>query len=419
MHKKTLAALLLAVLMLCTACGTDPLPQDTAEPADTEETPVLQDTYEVPHYLIADPEETRREAFTCPFGYWNDDTAYFWIESETVYNASALAEDTPGTVKSTAMRICFLDSTRINYLVTVPDITEEEAKAGIVFAGETIRFVPLPEENISYVNEFSGMRITLTPLNEDFSVFGYKLHRIGYHDAKYTIVDKLVYQYPTYNVPISKSMFLVTETARTYPLTNFTSEGVQLLGTERVPNAKGTAIRGSNMLINAKFEESEGALLSVPLPAEGTVTSEPMDFTFPDGMKGRIVSVGYNALPEGLTAYWGENEYPMGFLSMKWEFLEQDGIYCEYGFDYSHEYLTHADKELEKLTEGKYSMDRIGRYAYHTIGTPPGLRQFYAKTMPYFPTGESTVELTLRYRIILNGNWGFSFTEDHIARPIP
>ena len=378
---------------------------------------VSADSRSIP-YLMLDTEA----AGDGIYGYWRNETAQFWVETQKNYDADTPEDLLDGRAGDVMMvyvhwdRIA--DANTYTYHVTVPELTAEEAMEGITFDGDTVRFAGMPVQYQPYVKEENCLRLTLIPLAEDLTTFAAELDYTDDRAEALTLHTAYKYEQPAEDRAVSP-MYLRDAEGSLYPFTRISHSNIYTL--EETPAAPITAFVSEMLEFSADTEEYTS--VTVPVPAEGEMLETDISFTFPDGVtEGKILAVGhstpvYEMSPEEhpYSTYTTEalaEEYPMGYLTVVTEASEQDGIRYWYDLTYGgtyHDFLQPYLTEESRMPGNGTPMDpmvpkySVGRWLdeYRII-----------RTDHYIADGEDTVELrTIGYRAAAPGDWTIEFSE--------
>jgi len=366
-------------------------------PADTEEEAE-------PLYLVMGSTNTRRETFRCSFGYWHDGTLRIWLrqysDTGTITLAQLIGEEAAANDSAVLYRLA-----NNEYCLSLSGITAAEAKEGIRLEGLAIPFDRTPREYSAFTAENNGLRLTLIPLTETRSTFAYFLEYTDGRPGKLSLTNTM---YNMANYHIQADITLVTNQGVRHPLKNYSIDGIHILTTGSTVYGIGVQVLCDKLFIEASFEETEeGALLQVPVPEKGEVLDLQMDFTFPDGTKGRLAKIGRNVSMVDFIPNIPELDY----ISYMTEFISENGFSCEYKLLYSSAF---RDKQnllfreyCQTLEEVPDEWKHFGWYSFQPrLGNASVPGDGYVTS--YMDTGDDTVEFALTgYRAMLPGDWNF------------
>jgi len=378
---------------------------------------VSADSRSIP-YLLLDTEAAGEGMY----GYWRNETAQFWVETQKNYDAGSPEDLLDGRAGEVMMVYVHWDSiadaNTYTYHVTVPELSAEEAMEGITFDGDTVRFAGMPVQYQPYVKEENGLRLTLIPLAEDLTTFAAELDYTDGRAEALTLHTAYKYEQPAEDRVVSP-MYLRDAEGNLYPLARISHSNIYTL--EETPAAPITAFVSEMLEFSAETEEYTA--VTVPVPAEGEILETDISFTFPDGVtEGKILTVGrstpvYEVSTEEhpYSTYTAEalaDEYPMGYLTVVTEAAEQDGIRYWYDLTYGDTYRDFLQPYLveeSRMPGDPTPMDPM--VPKYSVGR--WLDEYrILRTDHYIADGEDTVELrTIGYRASAPGDWTIEFSE--------
>ncbi len=404
------AALIAAVVMIAagvTAVSASPALRRYFFP-DTGVVELAEDAD--PLYLMLDMEDQDHMDFRCQYGYWYDGSAQFWIESQTRYEeitGDTLMPETVGTVE--LLRVTKKNDGELlqEYRITIPDISAEDAMKGFAFDGNTIRYGRVPAQYHPYTAEDNGICLTLIPLTEDMTAFAAEAEYAA-SGVKVNLTDHYTYYmdgHAAVNSP--PSMVLVTENGREYPLSAIGTSGVFSLAEK--PSSPISGFRSDALTFTSSTDKK--VVVTVEMPEEGEAAVLDLEFTFPDmAAKGRIHAVGCSNPITDTEFIDRETEFPMGFLSVITDIVDQSGIRYWYGVQYTEEFEEYMSQFYENVVKTPYDyLKPILPMAPKTrISTELEGQMHY--TFHYVPDGSETVDLVIDgYLALAEGCWDITF----------
>lgn len=358
-----------------------------------------------PLYLMLDTEAGSR----LKYGYWYNGAAQFWIESQQRYeeaDTEILMPDAVGEVELLSVMSGSIGGKLLQqYRVTVSDISAEDAMNGFTFDGSSVHFSQLPSQYHPYTMENSCIRLTLIPLTEDLTTFAAEAE---YTDGRGEIElsDHYVYYMDDYTAVNAPPMILITEDGHEYALSEIGEDNIFTL--EDKPSSRIIGFRSDALSLASCT--SDNVTVTVELPSDGDAAVTELEFTFPDQSKGRIYAVGYNDPIVDTQMIDRSTEFPMGYLSVITDVVEQDGIRYWYSVRYTEEFEEHMSQYYENSVQSPYDLADIPPMSPKTRVSSDGLNDQMHYTFHYIPDGAPTVDLVIdRYTALADGKWHIDF----------
>ncbi len=392
----------------------------------------LDESVDVPFYMLVDQDCDEGTDFTCQYGVWQNNSAEVWFTSQTRYED--IASDVLFGDVNAELKFKWISNkdgdplTQVNtYCVVYSDITWEEAAAGLPLGEHTVPFTRMAAEYRTYSVEDCGLQLELIPLTDDLTTF---VAEISYLDGRGDLdlnQDAWDMYDPTPNA--GYAMTLVDAEGNTYPLKR--SPKINIFSIDTAPAAEIVGFRADYLAFTRDFyTEGEAVTVELPLPADGESMDVNLEFVFPDGVtKGRVRAVGYNTslseephvidyeyisdVSDGNVIKERNPLFGMEYYAVVTDAVEQNGIqYWPRLIPIDDDYVFAASDFIEDVrTFYKFEDEWTPKSPMHLVGTK-GLENGIEHIVHYVPDGRDTVTMKAdRYDAIAYGCWDIDFTD--------
>lgn len=367
-----------------------------------------------PLYMIVNTDEDVGADYEILYGYWYNGKATVQIKSATRYEELEPAalfdtEDAVLTLETVDFTYDFdLEQNAASvqeYRIVFNSLPYDEIGDGIRFGDTVLHFDRMPIDYQPYIKEDKGLRLTLIPMTLDYTVFAAEISYTNREEAL-TLQTRSDYLSPQYGY----AMYLVDSAGITYPLIKDRDSIFYRI--EDTPLAPVVGFRAEHLIFCRDFAaDGQKTIVTIPLPEQGEAAVLDQQFIFPDGIIGSVHAVGYdNAITEGHYID-KETEFPLGYLSVITEAVEQNGIryWCE--LFYTDEYYEYLSRFTAMEERNPYELSHLTPLSPKHRISLIGSENMVHHTEHYVSDGMDTVDLVADYYIgIAPGDWNIDFT---------
>lgn len=375
---------------------------------------VEMEAVDEPMYMILDPEAEAGADYEILYGYWYDGKATVQIQSMTPYEKLDLAslfdiEDASLTLEGVNFTYDFHEEENIvsgqEYRIVLDSLPYTEIQNGIRFGNTILHFDHMPVDYHPYIKEDNGLRLTLIPMTLDYTLFSAE---IAYTDREGSLTLQTKSHY--LSGQNASAMYLIDADGKMYPLQQ--DKNSIFYRIEESPSAPIVGFRAEQLIFNQDFtKNNQETLVTVPLPAQGEAAVINQQFSFPDGVVGNIYAVGYdNAILEEQHID-KESEFPLGYLSVITEAVEQNGIRYWFELFYTDEYTAYLNQFTMEEVRDPYSVSPMTPLSPKFRISMIGLENMVHHTEHYVSDGQDSVVLRAdSYTGIAAGEWDIDFS---------
>lgn len=375
---------------------------------------VEMESADEPLYMILNTEADAGADYEILYGYWYDGKATVRIQSMTQYEKlDPVSLFDTDDVSLTLEEVDFtydynIEENRVSgqeYQIVLTSLPYTEMQNGIRFGNTILHFDCMPVDYHPYIKEENGLRLTLIPMTLDYTLFAAE---IVYTDRE----DPLVLQTKSHYLSSqnASAMNLIDADGKIYPLQQDSNSLFYRI--EESPSAPIVGFRAEQLIFTRDFAaDNQETIITIPLPAQGEADVINQQFFFPDGIVGNIYAVGYdNAIME--EQYIDkESEFPLGYMSVITEAVEQNGIRYWFELFYTDEYTAYLNQFTVEERRDPYSDSPMTPLSPKFRISLIGMENMVHHTEHYVPDGKDTVDLkAVSYTGIAVGEWDIDFT---------
>lgn len=374
---------------------------------------VEMESTDEPLYMILDTEAETGADYEILFGYWYNGKATVHIQSITHYenlDPTSLFDAEYASLTLEEIHFTYDSNTAENivsgqeYRIVLDSLPYTEIQKGIRFGNTVLHFDSMPVDYHPYIKEENGLRLTLVPMTLDYTMFAAEVAYTNKEGAL-TLQTKSHYL-PNKN---ESTMYLIDADGKMYPLQQ--DKNSIFYRIDESPSAPIVGFRAEQLIFSRDFTiNNQEPIITLSLPAQGEAVVINQQFTFPDGIVGNIHAVGYdNAILE--EQYIDkESEFPLGYLSVITEAVEQNGIRYWFELFYTDEYTAYLNQFTVEEVRDPYSVSPMAPLSPKFRISLIGLENMVHHTEHYVPNGQNTIDMKAdSYTGIASGEWNIDF----------